>query len=360
MPTPQYDLTAEQIAALSARAYERVVALVRQGSTAREAISAALSDFSGPYYEIMANSLSHTLAASIGTDAVRDWPVRGVTLSTALYHDAREVAVATAAVVAAHTKWQHATRKLALEIYEGYNFKTREVLRPAVGLPKYMRNAAVEGEIVALLSRMQASQLKTGALKAGYMEALDAILNGAGQNALEKALWVATQERYRYFANRIAQTELHRAHTAQRAREFMEWGELEVVEYRLSASHPKPDICDVFARQDLHGLGPGRYPKAECPAPPIHPHCRCLLAPILGAKGTSRKQRTDAAAEYLRSLKPNEARQIAGSKAKLEEMLQGRSPQDVWNQGRPEGYRIEGLGGLAERQLPGLTDLDGS
>lgn len=40
---------------------------------------------------------------------------------------------------------------------------------------------------------------------------LDAILGDAGQEAIDKALFVAVQERYRYFANRIAQTELSRA-----------------------------------------------------------------------------------------------------------------------------------------------------
>jgi hypothetical protein len=37
----------------------------------------------------------------------------------------------------------------------------------------------------------------------------------------------------------------------------------------LSASHPKEDECDIFATQDLYGLGAGVYPAGQLPTP--HP-----------------------------------------------------------------------------------------
>lgn len=352
MPTPKYNITAQTIAELTGRAYQKILGDLAGGATARDAIGKALDGFRGEYYEVLAAALTETLRVSVGSDDVRDWPVRGITLSRTLYQDAVAVQAAALKTVEEHTKWQHSARQLALELFEGYGFRPDEVLKTAVGLPKYMRDAFAESEIAALLSRMQASALKTSALKAGYMQALDALLNGAGQQALEKALWVAVQERYRYFANRIAQTELHRAHTKQLAEEYAAWADLEVVEYRLSHTHPEPDICDLFAHQDLYGLGAGRYPKDKAPAPPLHPFCRCLLRPVLGELAGGQAELKNGAADYLRTLDPKVAARIAGSKAKLAAILQGEPALGVFNAGRPDGYQIGTLGDLAKMPFP--------
>ncbi len=48
----------------------------------------------------------------------------------------------------------------------------------------------------------------------------------------------------------------------------------------LSGGHPKPDVCDVYAEQDLHGLGPGGYPADKVPATP-HPHDLCSQIAII-------------------------------------------------------------------------------
>ena len=51
--------------------------------------------------------------------------------------------------------------------------------------------------------------------KAAYLQALDALEAGAGANRLKRLMRTAWYERNRYFANRIAQTELHRAYANQ-------------------------------------------------------------------------------------------------------------------------------------------------
>ena len=43
------------------------------------------------------------------------------------------------------------------------------------------------------------------------------------------------------------------------------------MEWRLSQSHPRVDICDSLA---------GTYVIAELPAYPAHPHCLCVLVPV--------------------------------------------------------------------------------
>jgi len=65
-------------------------------------------------------------------------------------------------------------------------------------------------------------------------------------------------------------------YTDQQARDLMEQDRIQYVQIRLSSKHPKTDICDYHAQVDLYGLGPGVYPKADAPKPPLPP---ALLLP---------------------------------------------------------------------------------
>src|SRR5690606_16622393 len=51
------------------------------------------------------------------------------------------------------------------------------------------------------------------------------------------------------------------------------------IRWALSRSHPEYDICDIWATQDLYGLGPGVYPPDKLP--PGHPNCLCYLVDVL-------------------------------------------------------------------------------
>jgi len=51
------------------------------------------------------------------------------------------------------------------------------------------------------------------------------------------------------------------------------------VRWTLSAAHPKVDICDTLAAQDLYGMGAGVYPAGEAPDSG-HPHCLCYLVVV--------------------------------------------------------------------------------
>lgn len=73
-------------------------------------------------------------------------------------------------------------------------------------------------------------------------------------------------------ADRVFRTEINRAH----GEAFMAGGEntpgFAGWRYLLSPRHPAPDICDLLASQNLHGLGPGVYPtRAQTPWP-AHPN----------------------------------------------------------------------------------------
>ena len=73
-------------------------------------------------------------------------------------------------------------------------------------------------------------------------------------------------------AMRVFRTEINRAH----GEAYMAGGEGKPYfggwRYLLSPQHPEPDICDLLATQNLHGLGQGVYPDRErCPWP-AHPN----------------------------------------------------------------------------------------
>lgn len=73
-------------------------------------------------------------------------------------------------------------------------------------------------------------------------------------------------------AERVFRTEINRAHgeaymaSAEQAPGFAGF------KFLLSPMHPEPDICDLLAAQNLHGLGPGVYPNRETTPWPAHPN----------------------------------------------------------------------------------------
>lgn len=102
---------------------------------------------------------------------------------------------------------------------------------------------------------------------------IQARLRGAGAPALERgadALVGAGGEVWK--AERVFRTEINRAHgtaymaAGEETPGFGGW------RYLLSPQHPKPDICDLLAAQNLYGLGRGVYPSADKTPWPAHPN----------------------------------------------------------------------------------------
>ena len=87
----------------------------------------------------------------------------------------------------------------------------------------------------------------------------------------------------KYNALRMARSEIniayHIAHQEGAVKSPLVVG----VRWNLSGSHPKYDICDELATQDLYGLGKGVYPPKHMPEYP-HPNCFCHKTDVL-AKG---------------------------------------------------------------------------
>lgn len=75
----------------------------------------------------------------------------------------------------------------------------------------------------------------------------------------------------RYAALRLARTEINNAFHAMSAEKYAATPWIERVDWNLSKSHPKPDICNT-----VHAGSP--YPSDKVPVRP-HPQCMCYITP---------------------------------------------------------------------------------
>lgn len=76
-------------------------------------------------------------------------------------------------------------------------------------------------------------------------------------------------------AMRLARTEINNAFHDQQIKAGNRPGVLGI-KWNLSSSHPKPDDCDKFAKEDAYDQGQGVFPQGDVPKKP-HPHCFCYL-----------------------------------------------------------------------------------
>lgn len=331
----------------------------------RDAIIAAQVEFSGSFADALTKAFGELLQASIGIADVRALPVSGLTLSRRLYLHNVQTAAEVARVIQQHATGAAQARTLALALYDGYN-PADGIKRPLEGraratLPQALRaiteDPSVRRDLNALMVRgqQQAARIKSPALKAAYLETLDAWQTGAGQEALRRKLQVAQAEKNRYFADRIATTELHRASQTQAARDLMDDEQTTVVQVKVSPSHPRRDICDLFAEADLWNLGPGNYPKEQAPVPPFHPWCRCKLRSRPSLFVGLAKPVPGGDAAFLRRLTPKQQAQVMGSEARAQQVLAGADAVSVFDAGKDEAYRTLKLGDRAAREYPLVT-----
>lgn len=334
-------------------AYRQLLALIEGGMAPRDAVQAVIDTFEGEYAELLADGFSAILDRSIGTESVLALKVSDVTLSARLYAEASDVAAVVQNIVDRHARgWQDA-RTLTLELYEGYGFRADEPIKWSPRnprLPQYLRaelltDPGLAGDLRRHFTKVHAQKLKTPALRAAYLEYLEALEAGKGAKALARKIDVAFHERMRYHAARIAQTELHRAYAERQAVELMDDPDVEFVQWRMSATHPRVDICDYFAKVDRYGLGPGVYPKAAAPIAPSHPFCRCNLAPRLDIPSGARYlDNPEAGRAWLQQQGLTAGAQVMGSRARLQQALSGADPVALWNARSDPAYRIRTVG----------------
>lgn len=138
--------------------------------------------------------------------------------------------------------------------------------------------------IDAALARMRFSEVplsqriyRTGVWMGGRLSKLinETLASGlnAGEFAKRARDWFNpnTPGGVRYAAMRLARTEINNAFHSMSAAKYADTPWITEVEWNLSKSHPKPDICNK-----VHADSP--YPADRVPARP-HPQCMCYITP---------------------------------------------------------------------------------
>lgn len=209
---------------------------------------------------------------------------------------------------------------MARELYDGYNSGKAVTMQQA--LPKYLqtvRNAYGTPRIVAesrKAERLSQNGAPTKALKTAYKQLIETAQTGA-EEALNKACWVAMQEKSRYIADRIARTEMARAWADGFIAKMKTDADIVAVKFKLSSRHPVFDICDMYAKADMYGLGAGIYPKDKLPPLPVHPHCLCRYVEVIEGEVDMQQQRDQVQAagnKWLNSLPESRRVQVLGRK----------------------------------------------
>lgn len=345
------DLTAAQIEAAATAAFDELRRRIRTGEAPRDILDDLAAKWSPKVAAAVSPALSKILATSVSSTDVLEIKVGEVSLSRRLYDHAKDVNGAVRQTIERHVKGFADARALALDIFEGYDFRANEVLAVDVPLPKYIvepfRTApGLRRDLARVIAKVESAKLKTPALKAAYTEALNALEAGKGDELIARKLRTAYFERNRYLANRIAQTELHRAQSERIARETMGDEGAGWVQIRLSRTHPEEDVCDFHAKLDAYGMGAGVYPKADAPLPPFHPFCRCVVRPRTDIDPDEvGEYDPGAAAEFFRDMDDKSGARIAGSAAKLEAIRSGARPLKVFDAGKDAVHRTRRLGG---------------
>ena len=215
------------------------------------------------------------------------WTPDGLTLSARTTQGAILVRELVARTISQQIKKSASYRQASLAIFDGYR---QGGVIPVQDVPKYLaettaiaRHASIpRDEILKMLKpiRRQIEKGTTAGMRAAYSQLVDA-LEDQNEKALNKAIYTATQERTRYFADRIARTEMARAYQDGFLLKWDNNDDCVAYQWKLSGRHPRYDICDLYAKANLYGMGAGVFPKDKVPRLPAHPHCMCFLKPVI-------------------------------------------------------------------------------
>lgn len=318
--------------AQSRRFERRIRELLAEGYPTREAVRLAYEEY--PVMEVLRDEISDQIRAEAESgygaplsSGVTDrlftqaWVPDQLTLSARTTGGVLYVQQMVAKTIEERIKKNDTYKNAALAIFEGYG---EGGVIPEQDIPKFLRELEQVGrhasidmkEVRAMLRGISphVEKLTTPGMRAAYSRMLNAI-EDQSEAALDNAIMVATQERTRYFAERIARTEMHRAYIDGFVARWDDDSDCIAYQWRLSSRHPCFDICDLYAKANLYGLGPGVFPKDKVPLLPAHPHCMCHLKPVI--KGmldneTPVERIEEGGREYIETLTLPQRRSLLG------------------------------------------------
>lgn len=330
--------------------------LLAQGKTPEEAVKLAYEKY--PVMKIMEKEINLQLISEMNRGAngafplnvLRDatalvWTADKLTLSQRTTKNNKEIIKQAADIIANAIKKGKSVQKTALALFDGYGYG--HVL-PAQDIPKFMKKLSEIGKLNDYKGRefrktlrdveRQLKRVNVQGMKIAYGKIKEAIETG-NEKKINKAVYVATQERTRYFARRIARTELARAYGDGVMAKWENDEDCAAFQWKLSTGHPFCDICDLYAHADLYGMGPGIFPKDKVPRLPVHPNCMCHLRPVMeGSKllqGKEKEQIDKGGMTYIKTLDKHDQERLLGVHGRLEVLKSGN-----WTE-KARGYSTE-------------------
>ena len=345
------------------KAVKRLYSLLDEGKKTAEAIDLVRKEypevFSLPHledslteaaaygYGIMPSILTEAQSVAWGAALAKPWDAGGMTLSQKLHGADAKMREAIADTIREQLKRNATWTDAAKALYDGYGYGN--VVRPQE-LPKYLSAVryATQGSPEAMkaarkaiynIERLSKNGAPTKSLKAAYSSLVRAAQTGT-EEQLEKACYVAVQEKSRYVAQRIIRTELSRAYSDGFNAKIMQDSDVVAVRLKLSTRHPVFDICDLFADADMYGLGKGVYPKDKAPPIPLHPYCMCRLEEVFKWEVDISKQKNNvkrAGDKWLNGLSDENRRLVLG--------IEGNA---MWKDGENWQKYMRNWKGLAE------------
>ncbi len=137
---------------------------------------------------------------------------------------------------------------------------------------------------------------KNSALSKGILDSKINTGLALGKSAAEIAADVigyinpATPGGASYAAMRLGRTEVNNAFHTTSKRHYRETPWINLVQWTLSGSHPKPDECNEYADSvHVKGQEAGVFHVFEVPDKP-HPNCLCYISPVMPDLDTFAKQ----------------------------------------------------------------------
>lgn len=275
-------------------------------------------------------------AKSISQAMSESWAGDDLTLSKRLYRRSSTIRNEVADTIKQALKTNKTVKGLAKSIFDGYG---KGGIIPEASIPKFLRKLAdinISGEATPEAKRKQRellrsvkgkiARLDTPYVRAAYNEVATAVEDG-NEVRLQKAIYTATQEKARYHAERIARTENARAYADGQMNRYLDDEDVVAFQWKLSANHPRYDICDFYANADLYGLGKGVYPKDKFPNLPAHPHCMCHIKPMTELDIDINKRHNNleqSGLEYIKSLSKQHQEVLLGVNGR-EQVLTGKA-----------------------------------
>ena len=124
-------------------------------------------------------------------------------------------------------------------------------------------------------------------------------------------------------ALRLFRTEINRAHGEAYQVSAFEHPDTIGTRFLLSPNHPQVDICDMHSRANLHGLGPGVYPKGKSPWP-AHPNTLSYVEVVFDDEITAEDKagKTDPI-DWLDDQAPHVQQGVVGGRKKRAALVNG-------------------------------------